>query len=57
MPTPPAAPNHSRGLPVSALALIGAGCLVVALGIGVRLTTLRREKPAAQSKKPRSKKQ
>jgi len=57
MPTPPATPNHSRGLPVSALALIGAGCLVVALGIGVRLTTLRREKPAAQSKKPRSKKQ
>lgn len=57
MPTPPAASNHSRGLPVSALALIGAGCLVVALGIGVRLTTLRREKPAVQSKKPRSKKQ
>jgi len=53
-PTPPAASDHSRGLPVTALALIGAGCLVVALGVGVRLTTLRREKQAAQ-KRPRSK--
>ncbi len=47
-PMQPVASTRPPGLPAEALVLIGAGCLVVALGIGMRLTLFRGEKPMVQ---------
>jgi LysM repeat protein len=50
--TPPATVGTGT-LPVTALVLVGAGCLVAALGLGLRLTLLARERRSARSKAQR----
>lgn len=51
--TPPAAMS-TDSLPKTALLLVGAGCLLAALGVGLRLTVRARDKRPAQSKTLRS---
>lgn len=49
-----AAPGGTSALPVTALVLVGAGCLAAALGVGLRLTVQAREKRSAHGKAERS---